>query len=85
MLSITIHAIEEPLARRLEATAKREGKSLNQTVKDILASSLGLRAAPKAKVRNDLSRFCGALSDADAKALRENLKAFEQIDEEMWK
>ena len=85
MTAITLHAIDDTLARRLQTTARREGKSLNQMAKELLASALGVAPARKPRVRNDLGRFCGVLSDADAKAIRANRADFERIDEEMWK
>ncbi len=85
MAAITLHTLDDTLAKRLRATAKREGKSLNQTAKDLLASALGLKPTRRTQVRNGLARFCGTLSDADANAIRETLKDFEKIDEEMWR
>jgi predicted DNA binding CopG/RHH family protein len=43
MKSITIHGIDEPLAKLIKSKAKQEGLSINQTIKNILESSLGVK------------------------------------------
>ncbi len=85
MNAITLHSLDEPLAKRLKATAERQGKSLNQTAKDLLAAALGLSNAPRRSAHNGLGKFCGTLSDEDANRIRETLHDFDRIDEEMWK
>ena len=82
--TLTLHAIEPALSKRLAARARREGKSLNQTVKDILAGHLGLRPAGTAEARNDIMRFCGILSKEDAQALHDAQAPFSRIDPEDW-
>lgn len=42
MCSITIHAVDSELNARLSAEAKREKKSKNQLIKDLLSRSIGL-------------------------------------------
>ena len=81
MNAITLHALDEPLAKRLRITAEREGKSLNQTAKGLLAAALGLASAPRRRVRNGLGRFCGTLADEDANRIRATLRDFDRIDE----
>jgi predicted DNA binding CopG/RHH family protein len=54
MKSITIHGIDEPLAKLIKSKAKQKGLSINQTIKNILESSLGVK--PKDYLDN-ISRF----------------------------
>lgn len=85
MTALTLHAIDDTLAKRLQRSARLEGKSMNLFAKELLASALGLTAPRRPRVRNDLARFCGTLSDEDAAAIKQTLKDFDRIDEELWK
>ena len=81
MVTMTIHA-DEPFAEALRAYADGLGKSINQTVKDILTPILGL-----AKKDNETpwSKFYGAMPEIDANAWNREINEMRAIDEEMWK
>jgi hypothetical protein len=57
MSSLTIHTIDSVLDARLSEEAKRRKISKNSLVKELLASSLGLRV--EGLSRNDYREFCG--------------------------
>jgi len=61
--SITIHALEPALDQRLSEEARRNRKSKNQLVKDLLARSLGLPV--DGKYVDDYREFCGLWSAAE--------------------
>lgn len=82
MSVLTIHA-EEYLADAVRAHADRMGTSVNVAAKELLASALGLLKPPRK--RHDFSEFCGILKKGEADEIRENLKVFDEIDEDMWK
>ena len=81
MVTMTIHA-DEAFAEALRAYADGVGKSINQTVKDILTPILGL-----AKKDNETpwSKFYGAMPEIDASAWNREISEMRTIDEEMWK
>ena len=81
MVTMTIHA-DEPFAEALRAYADGLGKSINQTVKDILTPILGL-----AKKDNETpwSKFYGAMPEIDANAWNREINEMRTVDEEMWK
>lgn len=84
---ITVHAIDPALAKRISAKAKREGKSLNQTVKEALAVYFGTGSygtAPRSQ-RNDIMSLCGILSRQDADDLRKAQSEFRKVHPEDWK
>lgn len=83
--TLTIHAIDDALSKRLVSLAKREKKSLNQTVKDVLADHFGLRPSGAGRPKNDIMRFCGILAPEDAQALRKAQEPFGRIDPEEWR
>ena len=85
MKSITVHGMDDALARRLTSYAQENGMSLNQTIKTILAQSLG--CAPRAEMarRRDFEDLCGVWSKREQKAFERSLADFEKIDPEEWK
>lgn len=83
--NITFHGLDRDLATAFRDYAAKAGKSLNAAGKELLRRALGLPTAKEKEQVEAWSRFIGSLSDEDAAEMRETLKAFEQIDEEMWK
>ena len=84
MKSITIHKLDEPLAKLIEQKAKKEGLSLNKTIKNILEEAFGIKYK-KRNVKNSFSKFSGKWSQDDLNEFIENTKEFEKIDKENWK
>ncbi len=60
--TLTIHELEPTTAKLLIMYARRESKSLNQSVKDILAAALGAVPRRQEKVDNGLGKFRGCIS-----------------------
>jgi len=83
MCTMTIHA-DEVFAEALRNYAAKLGKSVNQTVQDVLAPVLGL-PTDSATTENPFMECCGVLSKADGRQLSESLSAQREIDAEMWK
>ena len=74
------------LSGRIASRARREGKSLNQTVKEALAESFGLKpAATRAAVDNGIMSLCGILPHGAAKELRAAVAPFRVVHPEDWK
>jgi hypothetical protein len=83
---LTIHSMDPILSGRISALARREGKSLNQTVKDALAEHFGLKQKRGGQLRdNGIMSLCGILSHNDAEELRKAQEPFRTIDPEDWK
>ena len=59
--TLTIHDLEPTTAKLLMVYARRQSKSLNQSVKDLLAVALGVVPRPRMKVDNGLGRFRGCV------------------------
>jgi plasmid stability protein len=84
-LNFTVHGLDPEVAQALRDYASRTKKSLNASAKELLRTALGL-PTPDEKARLAAWRsFLGSLPDEDADEMRETLKSFETIDEEMWK
>lgn len=82
MSSITIHAIDAELDRRLSEEARRRKRSKNALVKDLLARSLGLPS--DASDREEYAEFCGLWSDEERRAFEAAGADNERIDEAAW-
>ena len=83
MMTMTIHA-DDAFAEALRAHARSSGKSINQTVKDLLAPILGLVKKRKGETDNPFMKFCGVLPKDAASDMNKSIKAQRKIDLEMW-
>jgi len=81
MRALTIRNLPPELAEALEREKHRRGRSLNQTVIDLLSQALGV-GAPRS---NGLARLAGGWSAEDLTAFEEAVAPFEQVDDELWR
>ena len=82
MGSITIHAIDPELDRRLSEEARRRKRSKNSLVKDLLARSLGLPS--DSTESEEYAEFCGLWSDEERRAFEAAAADNERVDEAAW-
>ena len=85
MKSITIHKLETELAQRIEQRAKRDGVSLNQTIKSILRSSLGLTKPPPVDHRDDFLDLFGSWSAEESAAIDARISEARRIEPTDWR
>ena len=83
MNQLTLRQIPKRLEKGLRMLARQRGQSLNKTAIHLLAVALGIEK-PKRK-RRDLSELAGSWTEEEAQAFDENVRIFEEIDEEVWK
>jgi len=82
MKHITIRNIPPEVADSLEMERRRRGKSLNQTVIQILRQSLGVSQ----EIRNNgLRRLAGTWTPDEYRQFEAAIAPTEQIDEELWR
>ena len=84
MSSMTMHGVAPDLDRRLREEAAAKGLSLNQTLKKLLATSVGLDKMPADRGK-DFLEFFGVWSDVEAAEFDAATADFERIDPEEWK
>lgn len=84
MKSLTIHGLDDELARLLEKKAQKEDTSLNKTIKKLLAESLGYADKKKSRQKNDFSEFFGVWTDKDLKEFEKATQDQEKIYKEDW-
>jgi hypothetical protein len=85
MRTLTIHALEPAVEKRIRAKARREGKSINQALKELLATSVGIGSTCATDHKADFAEFRGIWTDADASAFGAAIADLEKIDPADWK
>ena len=84
MTTMTIHA-DDVFAEALRAHARKSGKSINQTIKDLLAPILGIVKKRTGDAGNPFMKFCGVLPKDANIDLNRAIAEQRRIDSEMWK
>jgi plasmid stability protein len=79
---LTIRNVPADLARRLDEEKRVRGRSLNQTVLDLLSQAVGLEWGRRS---NGLAQLAGTWSREEHDAFEHALAETEQIDEELWR
>jgi plasmid stability protein len=83
MSTISIHDLDEELERKLRRLARENGRSLNKTIKDILAARLG-SASRRNRNGGRFARFCGRWSKKQAREFAAATREFGRIDRSDW-
>ena len=83
MRHLTIRNVPADLDERLREEKRLRGRSLNQTVLDLLSQAVGLASGgPRS---NGLRTFAGTWSAEDQAEFERAIADTEQIDEELWR
>lgn len=81
MKALTIRNLPPDLGDALEREKRRRGKSLNQTVIDLLGQGLGAQGVRS----NGLGRLAGGWSEDEFRDFERATAQFEAVDEELWR
>lgn len=84
MTTMTIHALEPEIEKRIRRKSRKERKSLNQTLKELLSESVGCASPSRPDHRNDFAEFSGVWSGEDQQEFNTVTADFGRIDEEEW-
>jgi plasmid stability protein len=84
MSVITIHALEPTVEKRIRARARQQHKSLNQTVKELLAECVGVKAQAAPDQRADFAEFAGAWTDGEARMFATTTADLANVNAEDW-
>lgn len=79
--ALTIRNLPANLAEALEREKRRRGKSLNQTVIDLLGQGLGAQGVRS----NGLGDLAGGWSEDEFREFERATSQFEAVDEELWR
>ena len=83
MSYLTIRGIPEDVARALRKEKERRGRSINQTVIELLKQALNLEW--KSKGGNGLEKLAGTWNQEEFDSFESTTAVFEQTDEEHWR
>jgi hypothetical protein len=83
MKHLTVRGVPDNLAKALNEERSRRGKSLNETVIQLLRQGLGVQ--PEGLRNNGLSRLAGSWSAEEHREFEQNVAVTEQIDPELWR
>ncbi len=83
--SITIHQMDDQLARMIEAEAKKRGTSKNKVIKTLLAQSLGMKPSAGDGRRDAFAEFSGIWSADDLATFTTRTADFERVDTDDWR
>jgi plasmid stability protein len=84
MSTLTIHALDPAVEKRIRSKAKRDGRSLNQTLKELLTISVGVKSKPDSDHRADFAEFQGVWDEQDVRDFENATADFEAIDQSDW-
>ena len=80
---LTVRDVPSDVAKALRSETRRRGKSLNQTVIDLLRQALGL--GWDSQRANGLEKLAGTWSQQELDSFERATAIFENIDEEQWR
>jgi hypothetical protein len=83
MKSISIHGIDSKLEQVIKERAKKEGRSVNKIVKDLIAQGLGLGDKPPDN-RAMFVDLSGVWTEAQEREFLDSIADLETTDEEDW-
>ena len=85
MKSITVRNIEPSLAQTLKEVAKREKRSVNQLVIDILKKHCGLEKEKRyTRIHHDMDHLFGRWTRAEFDQIQGKMNGERRIDPELW-
>ncbi len=84
MKSITIHELDDDLDALIRDRARREGISLDKTIKKLLEESLGIKPKDEDNRKEEFLDIFGAWSEEEACEFDRITRDFEKIDPEVW-
>jgi len=85
MKTLTIHALDPDVERRVRGKAKKERKSLNQTLKELLAESVGCSGDPRSDRGSEFAEFAGLWTDQDQREFEAATADLSHVDKADWR
>ena len=84
MKSITIHNLDDSLALLIQEKAKKEGLSLNKTIKGLIKKSLGIDEDADNDHKSEFIDLFGVWSKKDENEFNRRIKDLGKIDLQDW-
>ena len=78
MHSTTLHNLDDALYALLKQKARKEGKSLNRAIQELLAEAVGLKKKAVHRAKKDVyTELCGAMTASELKEMEEAERDFD--------
>ncbi len=85
MKAITIRNVEPMVSEKLKSEAKKQGKSINQFIIDMIEQNLGFKKKKKyTNIYNDLDHLFGKWTEAEFNQIQRKVDQGRKIDAEIW-
>ncbi|HCE45960.1 MAG TPA: hypothetical protein DET40_20635 [Lentisphaeria bacterium] len=84
MSTLTIHALDSVTEKRIRVKARKEKKSLNKLLKELLSGAVGVSNSCPENHRAEFQEFSGIWSDKDLKEFNQAISDLERVDEKDW-
>jgi len=84
MKSITIHGLDDPLDTLIRERARKQNLSLNKTIKQLLAQSLGLSNKPEKSRKELFADLCGVWTNEDREEFVAATRDLNTVDPNDW-
>jgi len=81
MKTITLHKINKTLDSHIRRRAKKDNKSLNQTIQDMLEEHTGIK---KQTNREDFNEFLGLWNEKEYREFKKRVSEFKKINKSDW-
>jgi hypothetical protein len=86
MKTISIHGIDGETEKAIKQRAKKEAKSVNKVVKELIAKSLGIDSRNSAKDnRAEFADLCGVWTTEEAARFLADIDELNTVDPEDWR
>ncbi len=86
MKAVTIRGVDPELAEKLKATARKQGKSVNQLTIELIKTSLGLKKEKHfSREYDDLDDLFGRWNEDEFKSINGKIDIERRIDPELWR
>jgi hypothetical protein len=82
--SFNLRNIAPNVLLSLKKEAAKQKISINSLILQIIEQRLGIVCVKKHMIYHDLDYLAGTWNDKDKKSFDENIKSFENIDQELW-
>lgn len=83
--SITIHGLDESVAKLIEAKAKSDGRSLNKTIHSLLEHALNVQSSGDSSRKEIFREFLGVWKKSDLAEFNRFTEGLRIIDEGDWR
>ena len=85
MKAITIRGLDPSVSEKLKQVAKKEGKSVNQLVLDLIKQNVGMQKKKKfTRQYDDLDHLFGKWSRSEFEKIEGFIESERKIDPELW-